>query len=226
MTTGGWDEEEADDFLDLHEEEHSPEDDGTEVQLFLELPPTHTIAIVSSIMLVGFVLNATILRCYWRSTTTTSVYIRVLAVYDICALLALAFNKSLLVFEALHHEVSYKVSQAISATFANFYLVGPLFLAMDRMLVVAFPLKHKQYKGKMRDFKTLIVTCNSVLMLMACIFITGLDYDNVWTKTIFAVVSTSLLLQFVACIVFYTIIVVKIKMAERKMAQHRHNSTR
>ena len=157
MTTGGWDEEEADDFLDLHEEEHSPEDDGTEVQLFLELPPTHTIAIVSSIMLVGFVLNATILRCYWRSTTTTSVYIRVLAVYDICALIALGFSKSLLIFEALQHDVAQKVSVAVSSALGNFYLVGPLFLAIDRMLVVAFPLNFKQYETGIRILKTSIV---------------------------------------------------------------------
>ena len=221
MTTGEW-EEEVNDFEDS--EKASRKYDGGEVQHFLEIPPTHTIVIVSSIMLVGFVLNATILRCYWRSTTTTSVYIRVLAVYDICALAALGFSRTLLIFEALQHEIAEKVSVAVSSALGNFYLVGPLLLAIDRMLVVAFPLNFKQYEGGVRILKTAIVLFHGVLMLMACIFIIGLEYDNVWSKIIFALLSISLLLQLVACIVLYTIIIVKIKMQERKMAQHRHNS--
>ena len=217
-----WWTEEANAFVDSRKDSH--EEDAAEVKYFFDVPPTHTIAIVSSIMLVGFVLNATILRCYWRSTTTTSVYIRVLAVYDVCALVALGFSKTLLIFEALQHEVANKVSVAVSTALGNFYLVGPLFLAIDRMLVVAFPLNFQQYETGIRILKTSIVFFHGVLFLVACIFITGLEYDKVWTRVIFSFLLISPLLQFVACIVLYTIIIVKIKMAERKMAQHRHNS--
>ena len=217
-----WWTEEANAFVNSRKDSH--EGDAEDVKYFLDVPPTHTIAIVSSIMLVGFVLNATILRCYWRSTTTTSVYIRVLAVYDICALVALGFSKTLLIFEELQHEVANKVSVSIGTILGNFYLVGPLFLAMDRMLVVAFPMNFQEHEKIIRVTKMVIIVFIGVLMLMASIFITGLEYDNVWTKTIFALVSTSLLLQFVACIVLYSIIIVKIKMQERKMAQHRHNT--
>ena len=205
-------------------ESFSGANDGDEVEQhphYLDVPPTHTIVIVSSIMLVGFILNATILRCYWRSTTSTSVYIRVLAVYDICVLVALGVGKSLLVFDSLHHEVSEKIAQAICTSLGNFYLVGPLFLAMDRVLVVAFPLEYRQHERTVRLVKFCIIGSILVVITLAHIFITGLQHHNIFTTLISAVMTGHLFLQFLACIVLYSIIIVKIKMQEQSMAQHR-----
>ena len=103
------------------------------------------------IFCVGLVLNALILRCYWSVKTSTAVYIRALASIDICVLSFMLFRTYF-----LHFPTESRLD-LISETLGNFVAVvnvlGPLYLALDRGLIVMLPHSFKKHEKNMRIAK-------------------------------------------------------------------------
>ena len=191
------------------------------IRLFTEVPLEQELALVAVIVLLGFTLNITILCCYWNNKSCTSVYIRALAVYDMSVLAALVLSRALPT--ALPgNGTAFKVSQSISTSLGAFYLVGPLFLALDRMSVVAFPLNFHLHKKSMRVLKACILATIFTVNLLAQIFLTGLEYDGTVALVFHWLLFSVFFLQFVVCIVLYTTIIVKVVKSKRKIEAYRH----
>ena len=98
-------------------------------------------------------------------------------------------------------------------------MLGPLFLAMDRFLIVAFPHNFQLHEKKMRMIKIMFFALTTAPMSL------GFIHDQLIKVGIF-ILYANLVVQLIACIVLYTIIVVKIVLAERKMSKHRHVGNR
>ena len=187
---------------------------------FTAVPRQQELALVAVIVLLGFMLNITILCCYWHNKTCTSVYIRALAIYDMSVLAALVLSRVLPT--ALPGNVTvFKLTQSISISLGAFYLVGPLFLALDRILVVVFPLSFHLHKKSMRVLKVCILTIIFTANLLAQIFLTGLEYDDTVAIVFHWLLFSVFLLQFVVCIVLYTTIIVQLVKSKRKIEAYR-----
>ena len=115
------------------------------------LQPIHPLqdVIVASInFCVGLVLNALIMRCYWSFKTSTAVYIRVLAVYDVIVLLNMsAVRFFILIFPTQSLEINLAGKNVAHLLMSNAVL-GPLFMALDRILIVAFPHSFKSTRER------------------------------------------------------------------------------
>ena len=126
--------------------------DRLEHLLYHPIEPVHDVAIVSVIFCVGLVLNALILRCYWSVKTSTAVYIRVLAVYDMAAVLyLLGYRTSVGVFSI--SSATLTVWMCIGNFVALNSMLGPLFIAIDRFVLVLFPHNFTKYTRKIRCAK-------------------------------------------------------------------------
>ena len=94
-------------------------------------------------------------------------------------------------------------------------MLGPLFLALDRFLIVALPHKFQLYETKMRIFKFVIFSLTFFCGL------TGLFPEEI-IRFFIVLAIANLVAQFLACIGLYTFIVARVVMSERKMNKHRH----
>ena len=190
---------------------------------FTAVPRQQELALVAVIVLLGFMLNITILCCYWHNKTCTSVYIRALAIYDMSVLAGLVVSRVLPT--ALPGNVTaIKIARIVRISLGAFYMVGPLFLAIDRTLVVAYPLSFHRHEKSVRVLKLFILTVIFTVNLLALIFLIGLEYDGSVRVAFLLLLVVVFLLQLMACIVLYTIIIVKLNRAKRKIKQHRHTS--
>ena len=190
------------------------------IPLFTAVPLQQELALVAVIVLLGFMLNIAILCGYWHNKTCTSVYIRALAIYDMSVLAGLVLSRVLPT--ALPGNVTvFKLTQSISISLGAFYLVGPLFLALDRILVVVFPLSFHLHKKSMRVLKVCILTIIFTANLLAQIFLTGLEYDDTVAIVFHWLLFSVFLLQFVVCIVLYTTIIIQLVKSTRKIEAYR-----
>ena len=189
----------------------------TDYCLFTSIPSLNDAILIILIVFVGFVLNSIIIRCYWNSKSSTAIYIRAFAAYDLCVL-SLAPNFLIDLFFP-NMKPFFKILKGILGGFA---IIGPLFLALDRFLVVAFPHKFKKYEKSMKIAKGSIFSITLVTKGVAEITAVAIGYDNRMVEIFFFVFRPILAAQFVTCVVLYVIIIVKIVTSERKMAKHRH----
>ena len=188
-----------------------------EFNLFTSLPFVEDAVAISLIAFLGFILNSTILLCYKRSRSSTAVYIKAFAAYDICVLgLAPHF-----LFEIFTPSIS-RVIQALKGMLGGFAIMGPLFLALDRFLVVVFPHKFRNYEKYMKIGKIIVFALTLVTVASAETTAAVTGYESRLTGIFFAIFRPILGAQFMTCVVLYAIIIVKIVTSERKMAKHRH----
>ena len=109
-----------------------------------------------------------------------------------------------------------------SFTFLLLYsMLGPLFLALDRFLIVSFPHNFQLHEKKMRRFK--IALFSLIFVLSWRVFI---PMPKILLIITLGILSTLLAVQFLGCIVLYTIIVVKLRLNDRKMKNSRHVGNR
>ena len=160
-------------------------------------------------------------RCYWSVKNPTARYIRVLAVFDTFIAVQLLV-KTIVLRQFPENQVLDSVVQSVSFWCASLYLVGPLFLACDRCLMVSFPHNFIQHQAKVKRVKVAVLT----VLVLSCMFTNftraTLERTSLLTKVSIALTSVLLLLQFLGCLGLYVTIVVKIWLADKKMAKHRH----
>ena len=186
------------------------------ILIFSPIDPVHDVIFASVIFCVGLVLNALILRCYWSVKTSTAVYIRVLAWTAVCAMLYVASDR--IIFHVFHPEAMFG---AIFSVFANRLgvtsVLGPLFMALDRILIVAFPHSFKKHEKKMRIAKISIVVAQ-VETTVAYFIIYNTFGNSFFLTTVFKISSTLVFaLQCIACVVLYAMIVIKVRASTRKI---------
>ena len=114
--------------------------------LFTNLSYIEDTVAVSLIVFLGSLLNLVVIRCYWRTKSSTALYIQAFAVYDVSVLITLALDH--LVFTLFPKEnIVSALCFALKGVLSGFVVMGPLFLALDRFLVVVFPHKFKIYRN-------------------------------------------------------------------------------
>ena len=172
-----------DPFRNLNESEQfrlnnneTGEFDGKLTTTFLPIPLVVYALIALVILLLGLILNLTILRFYWNLKRSIAIYIRVFAIYDITVVLAFAIGR-LVKYFASTDKVVHATVRLVSNFLAGFYVIGPLFLAIDRFLVVVSVLKFKDIERKLKYCKggILFLCCVVNVVTVATILTSELD---------------------------------------------------
>ena len=227
MSTNFWTEE----MTEVHTEEDLgdsvnllPENEGpeqkSETQYFTPVKMVEETAIYFSLLTIGLVLNSIILRCYWKEKSATSTYFRAFAVFDMLALMIGLAYQVIYIFE-IGNPIMTSVSRIMQNLVADLYNFGPLFLALDRIMVVAFPHKFREYEGKMRFGKRCLFFGMVALSLPLSASLI-IDPTSIVTRTLRAVVILVVFIQILAIVVLYTAIVMKVMTSDRKMKSSRH----
>ena len=186
--------------------------------LFQELPYLHEVITSSIIFCVGLVLNALILRCYWSVKTSTAVYIRVLAAYDV---MVLTFNLAIKILTGIFLisklSVIEQVRELIGRLLMSNAMLGPLFMALDRILIVAFPHSFKKHEKKMRITKISIAILQNVAAVTWNVLVISFGQTSPFVKFGVALSTAIFVMQFVACVFLYAFIVWKVRASTRKV---------
>ena len=118
--------------------------------------------------------------------------------------------------------MAFFILTSLTNVVAALYNFGPLFLAMDRCLVVAFPHNFREKEGKLRVAKGVMVVVVAMLSLtFSMVFGFG---DPEWTMTgvLGMLAGLAAILQIIAIVGLYTVIVTKVVMSDRNMKSSRH----
>ena len=183
--------------------------------MFYPIDVTHDVVITSVIFCVGLVLNALNLRCYWSVKTSMAVYIRGMAFIDICVIIYVLLRTFLQYFPS--EPALYIISGALGNFAAVVNVLAPLFMALDRILIVAFPHSFKKHENKMRIAKLSWATfqCSFLAVIFIAKFLYGINLDqNITVKVIW---STLFVLQMLLCVALYAVIVCKVRKSGRKI---------
>ena len=181
---------------------------------YTEIPTINEFVMLSSVIFIGLALNAAILRFYWELKGDIAVYVRAFAIFDIFMILYQGCMRLAQLFLASNVILNLRIIQGLNVIVC-FVMTGPLFLALDRVLIVAFPHKFKLYLTKMRICKCIWLTVS---------FCTGLNavFSGTVKIVLIALTSVNLLLQLLTCIGLYTFIVVRVKRSQKRMKAHRN----
>ena len=203
---------ETDNVRDFYHESYPYASVG-DAELFTEIPLVEDIILLVVVVAVGLILNGIILRCYWSVKTVIGIYCKWLAVFDILTLIYLVVRWSTLHFMASNVSLNFTIRSG-SNLIACIIIIGPLFLALDRGLMVAFPHKFKLYKTRMRIFKAVWLVL-SMLGGVANSFLLGA------CTICFVLATVNYFLQILVCVGLYAFIAVRIMISERKLKNHR-----
>ena len=188
---------------------------------FIPITFVEDTAMAIFIFLLGNLLNIIILRSYWREKSATSTYIRAFAVIDMLSV-ALMLTRRVFLFAWANQIDVIFVNDVLSTLFGGLYNFGPMFLAMDRCLVVAFPYNFREKEGKLRAAKGCMILAFTMMGLaLSILYRFG---DSVSTAITFLGMLAGFvsLLQIFVIIVLYAAIVVKVLKSDRKMKDSRH----
>ena len=190
--------------------------------MFYEVNKVHSVIFASVIFCVGLVLNALILRCYWSVKTSTAVYIIVLAFIDIAAMIFMISTRTAdLLFPCD------PIVMAVSKLLANLILfvasvLGPLFMALDRILIVAFPHSFKRHEKRMRIAKiiwTILQSSYSVIIWILGDLIGFNPMKYFWIRIARTLAFT---LPCVLCVLLYAVIVAKVRASQKQIQPTTH----
>ena len=178
--------------------------------------PIHDVIIASVIFCVGLVLNALILRCFWSVKTSTAVYIRVLAWVDIAAPLNALVLRVLLIFFQNHLAV-HLTDLIIAGQFILVSVLGPLFMALDRILIVAFPHNFKKHEKKMRIVKAFIIMFHAIITILILFPLLLNVKASISVNVILSVSAIAFALECLTTVILYAVIVWKIRKSSRQI---------
>ena len=122
--------------------------------------------------------------------------------------------------------IVFVLTKALNNVVVALYNFGPLFLAMDRCLVVAFPHNFLEHERKLRVAKGVMVLVVAMLSLtFSMVFGFG---DPEWTMTgvLGMLAGLAAILQIIAIVGLYTVIVTKVVMSDRNMKSSRHSGNK
>ena len=185
----------------------------TGAKFYSEIPLAADITLLVVVVGFGLIFNATILRCYWAVRTDIGTYTKGFAVFDIFILIYLVFMWMARYFMATNLFLNLQLLNGLNMIACNI-MIGPLFLGLDRGLIVAFPHKFKIYKARMRFFK-------GVWLLVSVLAGIGTCFTSEIRNISFVFSILNLYLQLLACVGLYAFIAVRILISERKMKNHR-----
>ena len=200
----------------LHQTKLDPTQSPFTDLLYSPINPIHEAIFGSVIFCVGLVLNALILRCYWSVKTSTAVYIRVLAWFDITALTTSLIIQVLLALLE-NNLVVILAELIIEGQFIVLSVFGPLFMALDRILIVAFPHSFKTHEKKMRIFKIVLATFQSSVTVLYFVFLGLFGTASLLPQVTLYAGSTTFWLECLASVFLYAVIVWKIRKSSRKV---------
>ena len=174
--------------------------------------------IYAVIVCVGVILNSIILRCYWRMKSATAICIRAFAIFDITVMALVTISQLIYhLFADLQwlQALIYFVRNAIG----NASMLGPLFLALDRYLIVAFPHNFRKHEKKLRWMKIWLGCLNVGLFTTSY----AMNLNNIPFSMIANLLTHLLFFTMLAAsVILYTVIVVKVLTSDKKMQHHRH----
>ena len=178
-----------------------------------EIPLAADIALLVLVVGFGLIFNATILRCYWADKTDIGIYTKGFAIFDIFILIYLVLMWLARHFMATNLSLNLQLRNGLNMIACNI-MIGPLFLGLDRGIIVAFPHKFKIYRTKMRIFK-------GVWLLLSLLAGIGTSFTSEISNISYVFSTLNLYLQLLACVGLYAFIAVRILISERKMKNHR-----
>ena len=199
---------------------HDTNSDATQTTLterfYNPIDPIHDAVFASVAFLIGLVFNALNLRWYWSVKSSTALYIRVLAGLDIAALflvLVCRVMKCIFVNNVLIGQSEYFLQGLLCIISVG----GPLFMALDRALIVAFPLSFKKHQKKLLIFKISIPIIQSASSLLFSLSSVLIGEAAPPTRILVGVASTTFVLQIVGIVSLYALIVHKIRKSTQKV---------
>ena len=180
---------------------------------YTSIPQAKNLSISFTITFVGLVLNSLIFKYYWRVKTEIAVYIKTFAAFDMFLLLYQFIMQLIVHSSFIAYWLLLRILQGFNVC-AAFLLVGPLFLALDRFLIVAFPHKFKLYETRMRILKIVLFVVTLGTRVGHVLSAEARDVSTL-------LVSVNLLLQLLACGTLYLFIVARVVISQRKLKTHR-----
>ena len=183
-----------------------------EVEHFLYYPVNSLYEVLtgSKVFCVGLVLNMLIFRCYWSVKTSTAVYIRVPAVYDILFLLCVT---SLLIFIFPAHAEELGIVQfLIALLYAANAVIG--YRSISDRGISLYIKKNTKKDANCKD-----LDCNNAEHGVGLYVGVSAAFGPASGPALFVLaVSTPLFfMQFIACLVLYVVIVWKVRASTRKV---------
>ena len=179
------------------------------------------------IALLSFVLNSLVVKYYIKSKNYSRPYILTLVGLDLISILfamvpyvALSFINDISIFLIVLN--TYVVAVNISF---GLYLYPALFLAVDRFVVVIFPLKFRELKEKTRCFKVALFGTHFVVAVTDCVLQIVYKYNSFPSLVIKSVASVMNFFELLSVVVMYSTMVVMIIKTNREMAAARQTGT-
>ena len=203
--------------FDVFNEMHKNHLNGKIEDYFLPVPFWQDVIFASFIGISGFILNSVILICYRGIKSSIALYIKVFAVVDMITIVgfnSISICHMILSKEDVLVQIFYRSINFVS----SHLMLGPLFLAFDRALIVGFPHKFQLYETKMRIAKIVIFALTTAAGLGTAV----IPFDSKLFAVFVGLASINQCLHMLVCVGLYLFIVVKIKKANRKMQEHRH----
>ena len=170
---------------------------------------------------LGMLLNTIILRGYWKEKSATSTYFKAFAVIDM-TIVGFMLIRRVLRFVWPNNINVFFLDILVTNLIGSLYNFGPMFLAMDRCLIVAFPHKFREYEGRMRVAKGgMLLFLTSTGFTLSMLYRFG-DPDSTVAVLLKMLGGVATVLQIFAIVVLYAVIVVKVLTSDRKMKTSRH----
>ena len=170
---------------------------------------------------LGMLLNAIILRGYWKEKSATSTYFKAFAVIDM-TIVGFMLIRRVLRFVWPNNINVFFLDILVTNLIGSLYNFGPMFLAMDRCLIVAFPHKFREYEGRMRVAKGgMLLFLTSTGFTLSMLYRFG-DPDSTVAVLLKMLGGVATVLQIFAIVVLYAVIVVKVLTSDRKLKASRH----
>ena len=135
--------------------------------LFSEIEGIHELVMILLVFVIGIVINSIIFRCYFCVKSDIARYIRAFALFDMFSI-AISLSARLVVLYAASQTYIKRVLLTTSLQCVNYSMLGPLFLALDRFLIVSFPHNFQLHERKMRRFKIAVLL---VTVALSSVFI-------------------------------------------------------
>ena len=207
-------------YLKSFEDEMEALDQTNSILYLMQITLIEDTAIAVFIFSFGILLNTIILRNYWREKSTTSTYFRAFALIDIASVAFMLMRRIILfVWPA---NASLIIFNVLTNLIAGLYNFGPMFLAMDRCLIVAFPYNFRDHERKLRTAKGCMILVVTILSLNFSILQRFGDPDSTVTAVFGMLSGFVSVLQIIAIVVLYAMIVVKVLKSDVKMKDSRH----
>ena len=108
----------------------------------------------------------------------------------------------------------------------GFYLYPSFYLALDRFIVVLFPLKFREYSGSLRVAKFVWFSINLANQVIICVARFMYGRDNLAFKLTGFVSLLFVILVTAATMVLYVIMVIQIVRSNKKMSNSRNTTDR